>query len=137
MKEKNTILDATISVNSYLLKQHPESGGANLRYELAKRITAKARKAGVKICTGTDADQKFLVQEEMKLLVHECGFTPFDAIIAATKNGAEAIGILKSHGTVEPGKTADLLVLDKNPLDDIDNISSVNIVIKAGRLYKK
>jgi imidazolonepropionase-like amidohydrolase len=133
MKKKNTILDATLSADYRLIQKKPQ---LQMRYEFAKRITAKAYKARIKICTGTDADQELFVQDEMKLLVHECGFTPFDAIIAATKNGAEAIGILDSHGTVEPGKAADLLVLNKNPLDDINNIDSVNLVIKGGRLCK-
>ncbi len=134
MKKKNTILDATVSADYYLIQQRPQF---QMRYELAKRITAKAYKAGVKICTGTDADQKLFVQDEMKLLVKECGFTPFDALVAATKNGAEAIGILDLHGTIESGKVADLLILNKNPLDDINNIDSINFVIKAGRIYKK
>jgi imidazolonepropionase-like amidohydrolase len=137
MRKKNTILDATLAANYNLVRQHPQVPILESRYEMAKRLTAKAYNAGVKICTGTDTDQKLLVQEEMKLLVHECRFTPFDAIVAATKNGAEAIGILDSHGTIEPGKAADLLVLNRNPLDDIKNIDSVNLVIKGGRMYKK
>jgi imidazolonepropionase-like amidohydrolase len=134
MKENNTILDATVLTDHALLQKAPQM---QMRYEVAKRVTVRAYKAGVKICTGTDTDQKLFVQDEMKILVKECGFTPNEAIIAATKNGAEAIGILKSHGTVEPGKVADLLVLNKNPLDDINNIDSVNLVIKAGRLCKR
>ena len=67
-------------------------------YEISKRIVAKAYLSGVKICTGTDVDQKFFVQEEIKLLVKECGFTNNDAIVSATKNCAEAIGILNKTG---------------------------------------
>lgn len=96
-----------------------------------------AYKAGVKICTGTDDDQEQFVQYEMKLLVNEGGFSNIDALIAATKNGAEAIGIEKTHGTIEPGKVADLVVLQQNPLEKIENINSVYLVIKNGKIYKK
>ena len=137
MKKRNTILDATLSANYYLVQQQPQFPIIYSRYELAKRVIVKAYEAGIKICTGTDADQKLFVQDEMKLLVNECRFTPFDAVVAATKNSAEAIGILDSHGTIEVGKVADLLILNKNPLYDINNIDNVNFVIKAGRIYEK
>ena len=44
---------------------------------------------------------------------------------------------IKSYGTVEPGKRADLLIVDKNPLDNIDNIKSFYLVIKGGKIFKK
>jgi len=137
MKNKNTILDATISANYYLVEQKPQLPIFDSRFELAKRITAKAYKAGVKICSGTDTDQKYFVQEEMKLLVKECSFNAFDAIVAATKNSAEAIGIQDKRGTIEENKIADMVLLDKNPVEDIKNIDAVNMVIKSGRLYKR
>lgn len=60
-----------------------------------------------------------------------------DALIAATDHSAEAIGIENRCGTVEVGKMADLVVLDNNPLDDIENIKSVFIVIMGGKIFKK
>ena len=72
----------------------------------------------------------------MHLLVNEAGFSPIDALIAATRNGAEAIGINNRTGTIDLNKTADLLVLDKNPLSDIDNVKSVYLVIKGGLIFK-
>ena len=48
-------------------------------YEIEKRVTARAYKAGVKICAGTDDDQEGFVQNEMHLLVNDAGFTPIDA----------------------------------------------------------
>jgi len=71
------------------------------------------------------------------LLVNETGFSNIDVLIAATRNGAEAIRIAKTHGTIEAGKAADLVVLERNPLEKIENIESVYLVIKNGRLYKK
>jgi len=67
-------------------------------------LTAEAYKAGVKICTGTDDDQE-----------------QFAALIAATENGAEAIGIEKTQVTPEEGKIVDVVVLNK-PLEKIENI---------------
>ncbi|MBS1531411.1 MAG: amidohydrolase family protein [Bacteroidetes bacterium] len=134
MKQHHTILDATLLT----YKQAGEHSLAwQCSYELGKRITAKAYQAGVTICAGTDDDQVEFVQSELNCLVKEAGLTPIDAIIAVTLNGARALQIDKQYGTIEPGKTADLLVLDKNPLQDIGNITSVNFVLKDGKVYKK
>lgn len=133
MKSKGTILDATQSAYLPMIKKNPKM---RWRGEISTRITKMAYEKGVKISAGTDAEDLF-VKEELKLLVKYCGFTAIDAIIAGTKNGAEAIGILNTHGTIEENKVADMVVLDKNPLDDINNIETVNLVIKSGRLYRK
>jgi imidazolonepropionase-like amidohydrolase len=106
-------------------------------YEIGRRLTSGAYKAGVTICAGTDDDQEAFVQDEIKLLISDAGFQPIDAIIAATLNGAKALHIADTHGTISPGKMADLLVLDKDPLTNINNIASVYLVIKRGLLFKK
>jgi imidazolonepropionase-like amidohydrolase len=133
MKEHNTILDATLATYKKWGKEDPAN---QYGYEITKMMTINAYKAGVKICAGTDDDQEGFVQNEMSLLVHDAGFSPIDALIAATQHGAEAIGIQNKTGTIELNKVADLLVLDKNPLDDIENIKSVYLVIKDGRIFK-
>jgi imidazolonepropionase-like amidohydrolase len=133
MKEHNTILDATLATYKKWGKEEPAN---QFNYEITKMMTINAYKAGVKICAGTDDDQEGFVQNEMSLLVHDAGFSPIDALIAATQHGAEAIGIQNKTGTIEINKSADLLVLNKNPLDDIDNIKSVYLVIKDGKLFK-
>jgi len=135
MKANNTILDATLL--TYKLAAKDEKSRWYYQYQIGKRLIADAYKVGVKICTGTDDDQEQFVQYEMKLLVNEGGFSNIDALIAATKNGAEAIGIEKTHGTIEPGKVADLVVLQQNPLEKIENVDSVYLVIKKGKIYKK
>ena len=81
----------------------------------------RARKAGVKIALGTDAG--FLVYHgqnarELEEFV-KLGFTPMEAIVAATKVGAECLDMDQKVGTIEPGKYADLVVLDGDPLADI------------------
>jgi hypothetical protein len=63
------------------------------------------------------------------------GMSPHDVLKVATINGAEAIGMDKDIGSLEAGKLADLVVLDKNPLDDIRNTNSISQVMKNGRLY--
>ncbi len=62
----------------------------------------------------------------------ELGMTPMQALVAATKNGAMASNALDDYGTVEAGKYADLLLLDKSPLEDIGNIRSLSMVMKEG-----
>jgi len=69
----------------------------------------------------------------MEALVAECGFTPAEAIIAATRVSARALGIANTHGTIEPGKAADLVVLRGDPTLDIRNSEAIELVIKSGR----
>lgn len=134
MKQHNTILDATLLT----YKQWGEQDSAmRYDYELGKRITIQAYKAGVIIDAGTDDDQVEFVQKEMELLVTDIGFTSVDAIIAATLNGAKALHIDNRYGTVSTNKIANLLILNKNPLNDIKNIESVDMVIKNGKIFKK
>jgi imidazolonepropionase-like amidohydrolase len=64
------------------------------------------------------------------------GLTSLEALRIGTINGAEAIGFGKDLGSLEPGKLADLIVLDKNPLDNIKNTESIAMVMKNGRLYQ-
>ncbi|MES1250321.1 MAG: amidohydrolase family protein, partial [Chitinophaga rupis] len=134
MKENNTILDATLTTYEKWGREDP---AFQYNYDIAKRMTARAYKAGVRICTGTDDDQDSLVQREMHLLVKDAGFSPLDALIAATQIGAEALGIAGKCGTIEVGKEADLVILNSNPLDNIDNVKTVSFVIKGGRVFKK
>jgi len=64
----------------------------------------------------------------------ELGMTPSQALVAATKNGAIACRKLNEFGTIEPGKFADLLILDADPLVDIHNIRKLRSVMKEGRV---
>jgi hypothetical protein len=64
------------------------------------------------------------------------GLTPRQVLRIGTMNGAESIGFGKEIGSIEPGKLADLQILDANPLDDLQNIKSIHWVMKNGRLYE-
>jgi len=134
MRDHHTILDATMLA----YKKFAESDTAfRYSYEITKYITARAYKAGVTIDAGTDDDQEEFVQKEMELMVKDAGFTPIDALIAGTLNGAKALRIDNRCGTISTGKAADLLVLNKNPLKKIENIESVDMVIKRGKIFRK
>ncbi|SEO19741.1 Imidazolonepropionase [Mucilaginibacter sp. OK283] len=134
MKQHHTVFDATLLTYK---KWATSDTSMQWDYEIAKRITARAYKAGVTICAGTDDDQEQFVQDEMRLLITDAAFSPFDAIVAATKNSAAALNLQATKGSIGVGMDADLLVLTHNPLNDIDNIKSVEMVIKRGRIYQK
>ncbi|WP_034257818.1 amidohydrolase family protein [Altibacter lentus] len=103
----------------------------------AQRITEAAYKNGVTIAAGTDFSQDIKwVQDEIELLT-ACGLTNMDAIKAATLNNAKVIGIEDTHGSIAIGKTANLVVLAENPLENIENIRTVLSVYKNGIEYKK
>jgi len=96
----------------------------------------KAHAAGVKIAVGTGAGNLLIfpgasVHREMQLLV-KAGLTPMEAIIAATRNTAESLGLSGGLGTLEPGMEADLLILDADPLLDIQNTQKIHTVVQRG-----
>jgi imidazolonepropionase-like amidohydrolase len=105
-----------------------------------KRVTlvGALHRAGVGVLPGTDAPLRnsppgFGLHEELALLAHG-GLSPFDALRAATLDPARFLALRDSLGTVEPGKLADLVLLEANPLADIRNTRRVNAVIANGRL---
>ena len=62
------------------------------------------------------------------------GATPWQALVAATRNGAAICGMGEQMGTIEKGKIADMIVVGGNPLDDINNVRRLQLVIKDGRI---
>jgi imidazolonepropionase-like amidohydrolase len=107
---------------------------ARLRRMLAN-IKA-AHDAGVPLITGTDEGiPAYSVYREMELFV-KAGFTPMEALQAATSVSAKAMQADGDVGTIEKGKRADLLVLDANPIENISNIRSVRFVMKDGKMFE-
>ena len=92
-------------------------------------------KAGVRVVAGTDqAIPGHSLHREIELYV-QAGFTPLEAIQAATIVPAQVMGLDQEVGTIEVNKRADLIVLDANPLDDIHNIRTVKHVVANGVIY--
>ena len=79
----------------------------------------------------------FSLHDELALLVAEGGFTPLEALQAATRDPARFFGREKDLGTVEPGKLADLVLLDADPLADIHNTTKIVAVVANGRLLPR
>jgi len=78
----------------------------------------------------------FSLHDELSLLV-QAGLTPLEALQTATYNAAEFLGQLDSLGTVEVGKIADLVLLDANPLEDINNTRKISAVVVGGKYYPR
>jgi len=101
-------------------------------------IVGVLHRAGVPFLAGTDTPPGvfvfpgFSLHEELQLLVR-AGFTPLEALQAATLNPAVFLGLEQRLGTVETGKVADLVLLDANPLDDIRNTRKISAVLLRGR----
>ena len=104
-------------------------------------MTRELWKGGVKLMTGSDSPEWFLVQgfavhNEIETFV-QAGLTPYAALETATKNPSAYLGVLSRRGTVEVGKEAALILLDKNPLEDIRNTRSILGVISGNDYYDR
>jgi hypothetical protein len=107
----------------------------------SRHIVCEMQRAGVKILAGTDSAAPFVypgfsLHEELALLV-ESGFTPMQALQAATSRAAEFMGKSAAQGTVETGKFADLVLLDADPLVDVHNTRQITAVVIRGKLLNR
>jgi hypothetical protein len=110
-------------------------------YQKQLSLIPMMQRAGVKFLAGTDVLNPycypgFSIHDELSLLV-EAGLTPMEALQAATLNPAVYTGKEKELGTIEAGKFADLVLLDQNPLENIENTKKIAAVIFKGALYDR
>jgi imidazolonepropionase-like amidohydrolase len=134
VKRKNSMLQPS---NSVFMGFGVGSKTGSRVIELRRKMFKGLRDAGAKIALGTDSPQVFSVPgfsilREMQVMVAS-GFTPFEVLQSGTRNVAEYFGTLKETGTIEPGKRADLILLDANPLQDVTNGARRAGVVVNGR----
>jgi imidazolonepropionase-like amidohydrolase len=145
MLSKGTFLDPTMVVVSQLEKTEKGKIFQDPRQmaEWSYMFTMRAHIRRVPIVAGTDVQETPTTRDfpnihtEMELLVSKAGLTPLEAITAATRNGAQVLGVSDSYGTIAPGKIADLVVLSADPSVDIRNTTRIVYVIKGGKLHKR
>jgi imidazolonepropionase-like amidohydrolase len=112
-------------------------------FEIDKVNVKKLSNAGIKLGFGTDSGgepnrffiQGFFEHRQMELM-RDAGLSPMQVIQAFSKNNSELLGIDKDFGTLAQGKAADLLVLAKNPLDDITNMRTIETVYLGGKKFE-
>lgn len=122
-------------------RTHEEDEARKRFYQKELNLVQTMHQSGVDFLAGTDAPNPYVVpgfslHDELELLV-QAGFTPMEALQTATIKPAEFIGIADSLGTVEPGKIADLVLLDANPLEDIRNTRKIAGVVIDGHYLSK
>jgi amidohydrolase family protein len=162
LKAHHTILDPTLAIYETFMNTAPldqlEPGLAHVAPQLqaalrspppsgaqavlvaahwqARMATLRAlHEAGIPIIAGTDqAIPGYSLHRELELYV-EAGFTPLEALQAATLEAARALGVEKDSGSLQPGKRGDVLLLDADPLADIHNTRKVWRTVAAGAVY--
>jgi predicted amidohydrolase YtcJ len=153
MAKRGTFLEPTLDVTlrsvAHYDAEHAERPSLPEQYARAAvgfsmAVAREAARRGVRMTAGTDhvaygpvRDRASLV-DELRLLVDSVGLSPEAALVAATRDAAVAIGgeAARSVGTIEAGRYADLLLLDKSPLDDIRNLDGIRWVMEDGRLWR-
>ena len=146
MREKGVYLVATLSAPYNIKKYGVEAGIPDYAVRKTEQVIdahgasfMKAYRAGVKIAVGTDAGTPFNRHgenaQELEMMV-QAGVKPMDAILAATKWGADLLGMSNIIGTIEAGKEADIIAVEGNPLENISLLKDVKFVMKAGKIYK-
>ena len=142
MKKRGTYLVPTLYLEDWIV----ENGHLPPFYHqkmvdvsaVAKGNIKHAMQAGVKIAMGTDAAvyPHGLNAHELDVYVNQLGMAPLTALQTATINAADLMGWTAKTGTLEPGKWADIIAVEMNPLDDIRVLEDVKFVMKGGVVYK-
>ena len=141
--EKNMYVDPTLAL-SHLNKLRgkspsPASGMASnpeRRFEILRDMWDR----GVKFVTGMDSGMANANFDDFpyipEVMVKEMKISPIDALICATRTSAECLGMSNQIGTLEIGKSADILVVNGDPLADITKLHDINTIISQGKKIK-
>jgi imidazolonepropionase-like amidohydrolase len=142
MKKNGTYLVPTLYLEDWMI----EKGSLPPFYQqkmkdvsaVAKRNIKHAVESGVKVALGTDAAvyPHGLNAHELDVYVNQIGMTPLAALQSATVNAADLMGWTAKTGTLEAGKWADMIAVEKNPLEDVRVLQDVKFVMKGGVVYK-
>jgi len=146
--EKDVIFVPTLSYDFQIIEKGQEVGypawAVSREEESWEKVTVnirRAHKAGVTMAAATDFVGSPISKHgtnamELELLVKYCSFTPMEALVAMTANGAKACGMGDEIGTIESGKAADIILVDGDPLKDIrimQNAENIGMVMKDGK----
>ena len=144
LKKNGTYLVPTLALEDWLLENMerihlPEYSQQKARtiFPIAQKNMARAFASGVKVAMGTDAAvfPHGLNARELAVYV-KLGMTPADAMRTTTVNAADLLGWSDRVGSLEPGKYADIVAVDGDPLQDITTLQRVKFVMKGGVVYK-
>ncbi|MES2340533.1 MAG: amidohydrolase family protein [Pseudomonadota bacterium] len=145
MKRQGTVLDATVLVYAGLdarAAANPKGPKPYCTADLAAKLTHQALRAGVIISAGTDRfsepDAAYPgLHDELELLVAKAGFTPLQAISAATLGGARSVTRDPDFGTLAPGKLANMVFVAQDPSADVRALRTVVLTVKRGVDYRR
>jgi len=127
---------ATMAVESDFMSDPIKKKALRVGNDMAGSFE-KAHKAGVNVAYGTDSGvSPHGTNAEEAVLMVNAGMSEVDVIIAATINAADLIDMSDSIGTIEAGKFADLIAVDRSPLENIEELLDVDFVMKDGKVYK-
>ena len=146
--EKDAFVVPTFAPHELIAQQRGKNVIPEYRIQMSEQVYKekvprfnKAYKSGVKIAFGRDSGPTCVEHDnlivEMKAM-ESAGMSKKDIIISATENAAKCLNLWDQVGSIEKGKYADLIFLEENPLDDLENINKLYMVIKDGfEVYKK
>ncbi len=142
--EKGLYVDPTLALGHLnRMRRVPDPEVARMMRDPARRmeILRDMWDRGVKFVTGMDMGVPYARFDDFaytpEVMVTGMGISPMDAIVCSTKTSAECLGIDDVTGTLEKGKTADILIINGDPLADIKALHSVNTIVKAGQIVKR
>jgi imidazolonepropionase-like amidohydrolase len=104
--------------------------------ELVRRL----HQAGILLTVGSDLASPWVIPgvafHQELILLESAGLSRSQVLTMATRNGADALGILEETGTIEPGKRADLVILDADPLQNLRNTRRIRYVVLGGEIHR-